>query len=169
MLRNRKAFSMIELIFVIFITGILASLAIPRFTGVSDDAHLIKLQAFAGTLNRSVGPMLWSGVQRREPDKKGSVKESMNYHQLREYLDIETIPTEFQGLGDPKVISLTSCMEANCTIPSVGSPVGELANGKIAVTSKIGSKTYALGCIDSNIASSPKFYLYDENEGVIVY
>ena len=42
-------------------------------------------------------------------------------------------------------------MEANNTVPPIGSPVGNLTAGKIAGTSQIGSTTYALGCIDSDV------------------
>jgi len=168
-MKARKAFSIIELIFVIFITGILAAVALPRFIGISDDARVTKLEAFAGTLNRSVGPMLWSGVQRHEPAVKGSVKNSTNYNKIREFIEVESIPEEFNNLGDPKEILLTSCIESNHTVPSIGSPVGELVSGKVAETVQIGGTTYALGCIDSDIASSPKFYLYDTHKGKILY
>jgi len=42
MIRSRKAFTMIELIFVIVIIGILASIAIPRLATTRDDAIISK-------------------------------------------------------------------------------------------------------------------------------
>ncbi len=51
---------MIELIFVIVILGILAAVALPKFAGVSDQANAQKCNAFVGTLNRTVGPSMWS-------------------------------------------------------------------------------------------------------------
>ena len=51
---------MIELIFVIVILGILAAVALPKFAGVAEQAHDQKVVAFAGTLNRTVGPAMWS-------------------------------------------------------------------------------------------------------------
>ena len=56
----KKAFTMIELIFVIVILGILAAVALPKFLGVANQAHEANIKSFVGTLNRSVAPTLWS-------------------------------------------------------------------------------------------------------------
>ena len=40
MKRERKAFTMIELVFVIVIIGILAAIAVPRLAATRDDAHI---------------------------------------------------------------------------------------------------------------------------------
>lgn len=50
-MRNRNGFSLVELMVVIVIIGILASLAIPRFMGVSDKA---KLSEFKPVLKQAV-------------------------------------------------------------------------------------------------------------------
>ncbi len=57
---KRAGFTMIELIFVIVILGILSAVALPKFIGVSEQAEAGKCKAFVGTLNRTVGPALWS-------------------------------------------------------------------------------------------------------------
>lgn len=57
---KRAGFTMIELIFVIVILGILSAVALPKFIGVSEQAEAGKCRAFVGTLNRTVGPALWS-------------------------------------------------------------------------------------------------------------
>ena len=57
---KRAGFTMIELIFVIVILGILSAVALPKFIGVSNQAHDSKVKAFVGTLNRTVGPSVWA-------------------------------------------------------------------------------------------------------------
>lgn len=57
---KRAGFTMIELIFVIVILGILSAVALPKFIGVAEQAEAGKCKAFVGTLNRTVGPALWS-------------------------------------------------------------------------------------------------------------
>jgi prepilin-type N-terminal cleavage/methylation domain-containing protein len=57
---KRAGFTMIELIFVIVILGILSAVALPKFIGVSEQAEAGKCKAMVGTLNRTVGPALWS-------------------------------------------------------------------------------------------------------------
>ncbi len=168
-IENRKAFSLIELVFVILITGIIVATALPRFVSISDDAHLSKLQSFTGTLNRSVGAAMWSGVQRNESAQNGVLSTSTNYAAIIEDVQVDTIPTEFIGLGIPATISLVTCLPSNTLKPKIGDPVGGLIAGKVAGTSSIGNTTYALGCIDGGLSSSPKFYLYDEVDLVIVY
>jgi prepilin-type N-terminal cleavage/methylation domain-containing protein len=42
----KKAFTMIELIFVIVILGILAAVALPKFIGVANQAHEGNLKSF---------------------------------------------------------------------------------------------------------------------------
>lgn len=183
----RSAFSMLELIFVILITGILASIALPRFTGISDDARITKLQAFVGTLNRSVGSAMWSGLQRAEPNVNASVRAALantkyttigtSSSALGADAQIETMPFEFIGNGTGQLADNTevldlkaNCMPAGNTVPDIGSPVGGLTAGKIVNTATIGTTTYALGCIDSSISASVKFYLYEDKvAGVIVY
>jgi len=167
--KMRKGFSLIELVFVILITAIIAATALPRFMNISEDAHVSKLQSFVGTLNRSVGPMLWSGVLRKEPNTNGSVANSDNFNHITVEEEVDSIPSEFVDLGDPASISLENCISPDHTVPPIGSPVDDLTDGKIAETTEIGGTVYVLGCIDSDLQSSPQFYLYDENESIIVY
>ena len=47
---NRNAFTMIELIFVIVVLGILASVAIPRLAATRDDAHIAAGRADLATI-----------------------------------------------------------------------------------------------------------------------
>ena len=56
----KKAFTMIELIFVIVIIDILAAVAIPKLTGIFGQAKGSKIIAYAGTPQRTTIPPYWS-------------------------------------------------------------------------------------------------------------
>ncbi len=49
-IRNQKAFTMVELVFVIVVIGILAAVALPRFGGAAEDAYLTKAQTTLTTV-----------------------------------------------------------------------------------------------------------------------
>ena len=57
----RKAFTMIELVFVIVVIGILATIAIPKFSATRDDAVLVKAKTTVANIRSSLS----SEVQRR--------------------------------------------------------------------------------------------------------
>ena len=50
----KRAFTMIELVFVIVVIGILASIAIPRFAATRDDAEITKAKATIGAIKSSL-------------------------------------------------------------------------------------------------------------------
>ena len=173
---TKKGFTMIELVFVIVIIGILSAVALPRFTGISDDAHVSKLQAFVGTLNRTTGPSIWSGLQRAEPAVNGSVKGAAGAKfnsigteasSLGVNAQVESIPSELIGAGltlttNTSLISLASCATArSAVIPDIGATGAAAIAGDIADSTTLGTTTYKIGCIDSDLSSSPRFYLYD--------
>ena len=55
----KKAFTMVELIFVIVIIGILAGVAIPKLNLVSINAKQANLESFVSVLNYTIGPSMW--------------------------------------------------------------------------------------------------------------
>jgi len=52
--KNRKAFTMIELIFVIVVIGILSAIAIPKFAATRGDAELVKAKAAVSAIRSAV-------------------------------------------------------------------------------------------------------------------
>ncbi len=61
-IKKHSAYTMIELVFVILITGILAMVALPKLIGISTEAKKSKVLAYVGTLNRTTGPSMWAKV-----------------------------------------------------------------------------------------------------------
>jgi type IV pilus assembly protein PilA len=53
-LRNRKGFTLIELVVVIAILGILALIAVPRFTGARDNAERSAVEANLRTIDSAI-------------------------------------------------------------------------------------------------------------------
>ncbi len=51
---NRKAFTMIELVFVIVVVGILAAIAVPRLAATRDDAIITKARAAVGAMRSAI-------------------------------------------------------------------------------------------------------------------
>jgi len=133
----KKAFTMIELIFVIVILGILAAVALPKFIGVSKQAHKANVQSFVGTLNRTVGPTLWS--QSISEGKGGSIANlasSEGADFLKQYIDI---PKEIKSSS----IDLSKCSSSGGTVASCDSSV---AGFSCTIT-----------CIDGNATNAPEF------------
>jgi len=52
--RNDKGFTLVELIMVIVIIGILASIAVPKFVNLSDSAERAKCESNQGAINSAI-------------------------------------------------------------------------------------------------------------------
>lgn len=176
----KKAFTMIEVVFVIVIIGILAAVALPRFGQTGEDAHVTKVRYFVDVLNRTVGPNMWSGIQRNVPTAKGSVKHAdvASIAKYSSIFDPQTatpankkdaqytrIPVEITtnadgvtGQGTTHDIPLSGCADA-------GTPIA-VGVGRIA-SAKIGDTIYNIGCIDGSMAVSLHFFM-DDGTNVIV-
>jgi len=139
----KKAFTMIELIFVIVILGILAAVALPKFMGVSTQAHEANLKSFTGTLNRSVMPTLWSK----------SISEghygSINYLDL-EYNKSKSDNNLTQYVDVPKEIAVIKLKDLNTTDFKV-----------VAQADKnVAGGDYYIACKDGNANQSPVCHTY---------
>ena len=146
----KKAFTMIELIFVIVILGILAAVALPKFIGVSQQAHEGNLKSFTGTLNRTVGPTLWSK----------SIAEGHNGDIA--YLDLTYDPDNgdtnlTQYVDIPKEIAKADLGECDDTTKF---KVVAVANKDVA------GADYYIGCKDGNANQAPVFHSYKGTKSI---
>ena len=135
---KRAGFTMIELIFVIVILGILSAVALPKFIGVSEQAEAAKCDSAVGTMNRTVGPALWSDSLMNGNDGKLKGGSTAPYdsaaHLATEIQKQFTIPTK--------------CVTSGGAITTTWLADG---NGTDVV---IGGKTYVVGFTDGNSTSA---------------
>ena len=65
--KNDKGFTLVELIMVIVIIGILASVAVPKFVNLSDAAYTAKCAANRGAINSAIA-MQYASMVAAHPD-----------------------------------------------------------------------------------------------------
>lgn len=54
LMKNRSAFTMIELVFVIVVLGILAAIAVPKFAATRDDAEVAKIRSDVASIRSAI-------------------------------------------------------------------------------------------------------------------
>ncbi|MDA3945845.1 MAG: type II secretion system protein [Helicobacteraceae bacterium] len=139
-LQSKSGFTMIELIFVIVILGILAAVALPKFAGIQGQAEIATIESFAGTLSRTVGPMMWStsisgggnGTISGDSDPT-----TFNGEPLPHYVD------NFPKLLDVATVDFDNCISGSGT----AAPFIE----------KVDQGTLNIFCRDGNMSNSPRF------------
>ena len=139
-IQKRAGFTMIELIFVIVILGILAAVALPKFSGIQGQAEIATIESFAGTLSRTVGPMLWSTSI--SENNNGSIKadsnsDEFNGEKLPYYVD------NFPKLLDASTVNFDNCIDGTGTAQPF--------------IQKTGQGTLDIFCRDGNKSDSPRF------------
>lgn len=142
----KKAFTMIELIFVIVILGILAAVALPKFVGVAEQAREGNLKSFVGTLNRTVGPTLWSQALKDHSGNIGNYASDENID-LSNYVDI---PKEIGEYGI-----------SNCDDETKFKVIAKINKDTMG-----GDKYYYVLCKSGTNAEAPKFKLVKSTENV---
>ena len=129
----KKAFTMIELVFVIVILGILAAVALPKFVGIGQQAHESNIKTFVATLNGTVGPNLWSKAMAEDKNGDISKLEIDSKTKLETYTDV---PKEI------KDINLSKC-DDSASYKTVGTIDKAVAGFDANITCKDGSATDA--------------------------
>ena len=160
---KRAGFTMIELIFVIVILGILSAVALPKFIGVSEQAHVGKLKAYVGTLNRTIAPALWS---KSLAESNGSIGNATYQGYLTSQI---TAPIEIDNNGTV-TLSAATCGQSypSGLVGTVDANKTQVQANPFATASSIGTLKYYIGCTDGNSTSSPLFFLEDQNGTILV-
>ncbi len=145
----KKGFTMLELIFVIVILGILAAVALPRMMGVQEQAKESVAKAFVGTLNRTVGPSMWSKAildGDGNASIAGTVADGSHTFNLSDYIDI---PLGFEDTN------LSRCKNGN----------GAFDPASDAITKDTKNNLYIL-CRDGNTTAAPRFWYTNQTSPV---
>ncbi len=144
---KRAGFTMIELIFVIVILGILASVAVPKLLGVKSSAEEGIIKSFVGSLNTTTGPAKWS--QSLMDGNNGSIK-SNTY-------DINTTDTDFPS-GFAVQGGTSKCTTSGASVTP--------SNTTAVMSGKAGNTTFYILCVDGTSTTAPKFYYTSKTTSV---
>ena len=157
----KKAFTMIELIFVIVIIGILAAVAIPKLTGIFSQAKGSKVVAYAGTLQRTTIPPYWS-----ESIMAGDRGELNSTNYANKILADLDYPTDFEvvngGSGAPDFANKLAPVTFDFNATS--SPTAAIT---LAKTGSLSGKIYSLVCTNGDKLTAPKCDIYDGTKWIL--
>lgn len=140
---RRAGFTMIELIFVIVILGILAAVALPKFIGVSEQAHEGKLKAYVGSLNRTVAPAMWS--KSLTDGHKGKINTTYTIADIKNQISPPEEVTDGNSTG------AIACGDTNATMSNTTGTI---------LHATVGDTNYNINCLDGSETVAPRFFLY---------
>jgi len=124
-MKNFYGFSMIELIFVIIIVGILASVSLPKLINVTEQSYEIKIKSYVNVLNKDISGVLWS--KSLNDKRKGDI----SYLDINKYIEV---PTKL--VGD---INLSKCNSSNTYKEISNNSIG---NMEIKILCKNGTENH---------------------------
>ncbi len=149
---KRSGFTMIELIFVIVILGILASVAIPKLAATRDDAEISKIASNAATLVSDLGAFytsqgvsVWTDTDTDWGDVTNVEVFSDAGLTVSAKGDDVTVDTVYMGAAGEDCLSFTTTDDGNLTISDAGGTTAICT----AVTSEVADliKTHQFGGI----------------------
>ena len=167
---KKSGFSMIELIFVIVIIGILSAVALPKFVGMSSQAHTGNLSDFQGVLNRTVAPTVWGKVAANGQGDLGKLSSG------DQNLSIYTaVPKEFTSNSSKDAnLSDKSSTNSNTITDVEGNTISKCptdggnkydllqAGSSDKFEAKVGKATYGVVWCNGSASVAPKYYIYKE-------
>lgn len=113
---KRAAFTMIELVFVIVILGIMASIAIPKMQSTQKSAEAQKVESFASTLNRTTFPSMYlSAVRSGGSITSMSVDKYIDLPSEIISFDISSCGDTLTDIGDTSIGAKIYCRDGNST------------------------------------------------------
>jgi len=156
----KKAFTIIELIFVIVIIGILAAVAMPKLTGIFDQAKISKIVAYAGTLQRTTIPPYWSAsIMAGSNGEINTTIPGSTITYEEKILDDLEYPTEFptQPHFDTAHLEAVGYDFNNSIAP----------NKIVASSNALNGIVYKLVCSNGNKSIAPKCDVWDGNKWIL--
>ena len=156
----KKAFTMIELIFIIVIIGILSALAIPKLTGIFSQSKISKIVAYAGTLQRTTIPPYWSA----------SIMAGSN-GEINTTIPASTVTYEKKILADleyPAEFPTTPHFDTAHLEPAGYDFNNSVSPTKIVATSNVlNGITYKLVCSNGNKSIAPRCDVWDGSKWML--